>query len=200
MRHRNLQRRNHCNRCFCLAGREVGTSPAATAAFRPFSRWLHTTPLNGAMPFSRFCLRTHSCNVHSSRNFSAFLKAALPIVLGGCVHHFCFSVSAVMKNQFSKLACCTALSFLCSSALCVKNDSANSRPPCGKHMITRATRIMGCFTLVRSVLARFFLAFISFLTSASLPFKMSKEPCNLITSVSQRLGGIAWVCNSTFEH
>ncbi len=46
----------------------------------------------------------------------------------------------------------------------------------------------------------FFWAFISFLTSASLPFKMFKEPCNLMSSVSQRLGGIAWVCNLTFEH
>ena len=52
---------------------------------------------------------------------------------------------------------------------------------------------------VKSSLGLFF-AFLSFLTSASLPFKMFKEPCNLMSSVSQRLGGIAWVCNLTFEH
>jgi hypothetical protein len=44
------------------------------------------------------------------------------------------------------------------------------------------------------------LDFIAFLTSAGLPFKMFKAPCNLSTSASQQLGGIAMVYKTKCEH
>jgi hypothetical protein len=140
-RHRSLQRRNHCSRCFCSAGRGVGICPAGTLAFSSFSCWLHASPLIGAMPFSIFCVRTQFGTFNSSRNFN-LPQGIFPLVLGGRVHHCCLPSSAAMPNQFSRDACCTALFSVFSSDLRVRNGTANSRPPCVKHIITRAARIM----------------------------------------------------------